>query len=107
VYASHLAVRTRDNFFQSLLPGGIEVVADRSALGVDLLVDGASCTPSGKGGDRPAMASSFSGTIATQSGLVDGERYELEPEDPVLERRITGSDRVRVVKQYVGAPEEA
>jgi hypothetical protein len=43
----------------------------------------------------------FSGTIATRSGLVYGERYELELEDPVLQRTITGSYRVKVLAQHV------
>jgi len=43
----------------------------------------------------------FSGTVATRSGLVFGEAYELELQDPVLNRRITASYRVRVLPQYL------
>jgi hypothetical protein len=43
----------------------------------------------------------FSGTVATQSGLVFGETYDLELEDPVLKRRITASYRVKVLPQYL------
>jgi Protein of unknown function (DUF2848) len=43
----------------------------------------------------------FSGTIATASGLVYAERYEIELEDPLLKRRITGGYGVKVLPQYV------
>jgi hypothetical protein len=43
----------------------------------------------------------FSGTVATRSGLVFGEAYELELEDPVLNRRISASYRVRVLPQHL------
>lgn len=43
----------------------------------------------------------FSGTIATQSGLIAADRYDLELEDPVLNRKITGSYRVRILTQHV------
>jgi hypothetical protein len=43
----------------------------------------------------------FSGTVATQSGLVFAEAYELELEDPVLNRRITASYQVRVLPQHL------
>jgi len=43
----------------------------------------------------------FSGTVATKSGLVFGEAYELELEDPVLNRRITASYRVRLLPQHL------
>ena len=41
------------------------------------------------------------GTIATRSGLVFGDAYELALEDPVLNRTITASYRVRVLPQYL------
>jgi hypothetical protein len=43
----------------------------------------------------------FSGTIATQSGLIYGQGYQLELEDPRLQRKITGSYQVRVLAQYI------
>jgi hypothetical protein len=43
----------------------------------------------------------FSGTVATRSGLVFGDAYELELEDPVLNRRISASYRVRVLPQHL------
>ena len=43
----------------------------------------------------------FSGTISTRGGLVFGDNYELELEDPVLNRKIAGSYRVRILPQYV------
>jgi hypothetical protein len=43
----------------------------------------------------------FSGTIATRGGLVYGDAYDLELEDPVLERSIQMSYRVRVLPQLV------
>ncbi|MGB9699998.1 MAG: DUF2848 domain-containing protein [Thermodesulfobacteriota bacterium] len=43
----------------------------------------------------------FSGTIATKSGLIYGDAYELEMEDPVLGRRITHKYRVKILPQYL------
>lgn len=43
----------------------------------------------------------FCGTIATRSGLVFGDAYDLELEDPVLNRTITASYRVNVLSQYL------
>ncbi|HSL20001.1 MAG TPA: DUF2848 domain-containing protein [Vicinamibacterales bacterium] len=43
----------------------------------------------------------FSGTIATRSGLVFGEAYDLELDDPVLNRKIAASYRVNVLSQYL------
>jgi hypothetical protein len=43
----------------------------------------------------------FSGTIATRGGLVYGDAYDLELEDPVLERSIRMSYRVEVLPQLV------
>jgi hypothetical protein len=43
----------------------------------------------------------FSGTIATKSGLVYADSYELEIEDPVLKRSIRHSYRARVLPQYL------
>lgn len=43
----------------------------------------------------------FSGTIATAAGLVYGDAYELEFEDPVLNRKIAASYRVSVLPQYL------
>ena len=43
----------------------------------------------------------FSGTIATRSGLVYGDAYELELEDPVLKRKIAGAYRVTILPQYL------
>ena len=43
----------------------------------------------------------FSGTISTKSGLIFGDNYELELEDPVLNRKITGSYSVKVLPQYL------
>jgi len=43
----------------------------------------------------------FSGTIATKSGLIYGEAYELEMEDPVLKRSIRYQYKVQVLPQYL------
>ena len=43
----------------------------------------------------------FSGTVATKSGLVYGDSFELEIEDPVLKRSIRHSYHVRILPQYV------
>jgi hypothetical protein len=43
----------------------------------------------------------FSGTIATKSGLIYGDAYELELDDPVLHRTIRGEYRVRILSQHV------
>lgn len=43
----------------------------------------------------------FSGTIATKAGLVYGDAYEIELEDPVRRRKITGAYRVTILPQYV------
>jgi hypothetical protein len=43
----------------------------------------------------------LSGTIPTQSGLVYGDSYDLEMEDPVLKRKIQYSYRVDILSQYV------
>ena len=43
----------------------------------------------------------FSGTIPTRSGLVFGDSYDLELEDPVLRRSIRHGYRVKVLPQYV------
>jgi uncharacterized protein DUF2848 len=43
----------------------------------------------------------FSGTVATKSGLIFADAYELELEDPVLQRTIRGAYRVRILRQHV------
>lgn len=43
----------------------------------------------------------FSGTVATRAGLVFGDAYELELEDPILSRKITGSYRIRILPQHL------
>jgi hypothetical protein len=43
----------------------------------------------------------FSGTIATASGLVCGDSYELEMEDPVLKRMIKSQYKVKILPQYL------
>ncbi len=43
----------------------------------------------------------YSGTIATKSGLMYGDRYELELEDPVLGRTLTGDYIVRQLPQHI------
>jgi len=43
----------------------------------------------------------FSGTIATKGGLIYGDAYELEMEDPVLQRRLKGQYKVHVLPQYL------
>ena len=42
----------------------------------------------------------FSGTIATRAGLVYGDSYGLELEDPVLKRKIQHHYRVKILPQY-------
>jgi hypothetical protein len=43
----------------------------------------------------------FSGTIPTRAGVIFGDSYELELEDPVLGRSIKHRYRVRILPQYV------
>jgi hypothetical protein len=43
----------------------------------------------------------FSGTIATKMGLVYGERFDFEMEDPMLGRKIRHGYQVRVLPQYL------
>jgi hypothetical protein len=43
----------------------------------------------------------FSGTIATTAGLVYGDAYELELEDPILKRKISGAYRVTILPQFL------
>jgi hypothetical protein len=43
----------------------------------------------------------FSGTVATKAGLVFGERFDFEMEDPVLGRAIRHGYRVNVLPQYL------
>ncbi len=43
----------------------------------------------------------FSGTIPTQAGVVFGDSYGLELEDPVLGRKISHQYQVRILPQYI------
>jgi hypothetical protein len=43
----------------------------------------------------------FSGTIATKMGLIYGERFDFEMEDPMLGRKIRHGYQVRVLPQYL------
>lgn len=43
----------------------------------------------------------FSGTFATTCGLVYGDSYELEMEDPVLKRMIKSQYKVKILPQYL------
>jgi hypothetical protein len=43
----------------------------------------------------------FSGTIATQSGIVYGDSYDLELEDPVFKRGLQHSYQVKVLPQHI------
>jgi hypothetical protein len=43
----------------------------------------------------------FSGTIATKGGLIYGDAYDLELEDPVRRRTIRTAYRVRVLPQHM------
>ncbi len=43
----------------------------------------------------------FSGTIATKSGLIYGDAYKLEMEDPILGRRIAHKYTVKILPQYL------
>ena len=43
----------------------------------------------------------FSGTMATKGGLVFGDSYELEMEDPVLGRTIKHHYRIKILPQYI------
>ena len=43
----------------------------------------------------------FSGTITLKGGLVYGERFDFEMEDPVLDRKITHGYHVRVLPQHL------
>ncbi len=43
----------------------------------------------------------YSGTIATASGLIYGDSYELEMEDPVAKRTIKSQYKVTILPQYL------
>lgn len=43
----------------------------------------------------------FGGTVATRGGLIYGDAYELELEDPVLKRKIQSRYEVKVLPQYL------
>jgi len=43
----------------------------------------------------------FSGTIATRTGLIFGDAYDLTLRDPVLDRTIHAAYRVRILAQHV------
>jgi hypothetical protein len=43
----------------------------------------------------------FSGTIPTKGGLIFGDSYELEMEDPRLKRAIRHRYRVRILPQHI------
>jgi hypothetical protein len=43
----------------------------------------------------------FSGTIATKSGFIYGDAYEMEMEDPVLGRKIRYHYKVNILPQYM------
>ncbi len=54
-----------------------------------------------EGIDMKAGVVLFSGTIPTQAGVVFGDCYELEMEDPVLGRKLSHQYQVRVLPQYI------
>jgi hypothetical protein len=43
----------------------------------------------------------LSGTVPTQSGLIYGDSYDLEMEDPILKRSIRHSYEVGILSQYL------
>jgi hypothetical protein len=43
----------------------------------------------------------FSGTVATKIGLVYGERFDFEMEDPLLDRKIRHGYQIRVLPQHL------
>jgi len=43
----------------------------------------------------------FSGTIATTSGVIYGDSYDLELEDPVLKRSLNYSYKVKILPQHI------
>jgi hypothetical protein len=51
--------------------------------------------------DRKEGIVLFSGTIPTKAGLVYGDSYELEMEDPFLKRSIRHRYRVKTLPQYL------
>jgi hypothetical protein len=54
-----------------------------------------------EGMDKKESFILFSGTIPTKGGLIFGDSYELEMEDPLLKRAIRHSYRVRILPQYI------
>jgi hypothetical protein len=54
-----------------------------------------------EGMDPKPMFALFSGTIPTKSGLVFGDGYDFELEDPVLHRSIRHGYKVRILPQYI------
>jgi hypothetical protein len=55
----------------------------------------------GEGMDKKEGLVLFSGTIPTKGGLIFGDSYGMELEDPVLKRTIKHSYRVKVLPQYL------
>jgi hypothetical protein len=43
----------------------------------------------------------FSGTIATKLGLIYGERFDFEMDDPILHRKICHGYQIRILPQYL------
>ena len=43
----------------------------------------------------------FSGTIATKLGLIYGDRFDFEMDDPILHRKICHGYQIRVLPQYI------
>jgi hypothetical protein len=43
----------------------------------------------------------FCGTVATKGGLIYGDSYDLEMEDPVLKRKIQTHYKVKILPQYL------
>ena len=54
-----------------------------------------------EGIDKKEGLALFSGTIPTRGGVIFGDSYELEMEDPVLRRTIQHRYQVRILPQYI------
>lgn len=81
--------------------GGKKMLYQEDPLAAILDVDGIFSTmPGGDGLDTEGMVV-FSGTVASKMGMVYGDRFDFEMDDPVLKRSIGHGYSVRVLPQYL------
>ena len=81
--------------------GGVRRMYQEGALGDNLdVLDIMNNIPADDGLERTNLCL-FCGTFAAKGGIVFGERFEFEMEDPVLGRKIEHEYRLRSLPQYL------